>query len=233
MFARNLAVLAVLLVAAPAFGDFHSTLFMVGTDDGAPLLTGGYVEEGSTMRLTVWDNQDWANTPPHADNRMTWVQLNFKASTAGLHDELLAGTWTWDATIPPAIFCLNVDDSLSTTWDPAKISTPDYMVMRSFVGGWPPSDAVPDLEVGMLEFTAPAHIPGGNNTYTVSLSGGWDDPGLKRSTISQFVGSQGEGSAIEWGNMTVENFEFTVTPEPATLALMAVGGVALFIRRKR
>ena len=235
MFAHKLALVAVLLVATPAFGAFQSDLYMLGEVPGTgALANGATVEQGSTIRLTVWDNQGWDLTPPHANNRMTWVQLNFEASTAGLHDELLAGTWTWEYFLSILMAGVNEDDSLATTWNP-DIPTPDYMVMRTSTGTWPMDDGDPTHEVGTLEFTAPAHDPGGSNIYTVSLGGGWDDPVvLKAGTISQFVGKMSEGSAVGWGNMTVEDFTFTVTPEPATMALMALGsGVALFIRRKR
>jgi len=208
---------------------------MLGEVPGSgALANGGTVDGGSTMQLTVWDNQTWDLAPPNVDNRMTWVQLNFEASTPDLHDELLAGTWTWEAMLG-AYMTLDIDDSLTTTWDSAKIPTPDYMVMRTSPGMWPVFDDVPVLELGTLEFTAPAHNPGGNNTYTVSLAGGWDDPGLKAGTMTQFVGKMGESAGSQWpSTSTLEDFTFTVVPEPATLALMALGGsVALFIRRKR
>jgi len=235
MFARKLALVAVLLVATPAFAAFHSDVYMLGEVPGTgALANGATVDQGSTIRLTVWDTQTWDLAPPHADNRMTWVQLNFQASTAGLHDELLAGSWTWEYLLG-LLMTLDVDDSLTTTWDSANIPTPDYMVMRTSTGTWPATDAVPDLELGTLEFTAPAYDPGGSNTYTVSLAGGWDDPGLKRGTMTQFVGKLDESSGPLWaGTSTLGDFTFTVTPEPATLALMAMGsGLALFIRRKR
>ena len=235
MFARKLALVAVLLVATPAFGTFRSDVYMLGEVPGTgALANGGTVDGGSTVQLTVMDNQGWDVAPPHSENRMTWVQLNFEASTAGLHDELLAGTWTWEFVLALTMN-LDADDSLDTSWDSVNIPSPDYMVMRTSTGTWPQSDAVPLLELGTLEFAAPAYDPGGNNTYTVSLAGGWDDPQLKRGTMTQFVGKLGESSGPLWaGTSTLEDFTFTVMPEPATLALMAIGsGVALFIRRKR
>jgi len=235
MFARKLALVAVLLVATPAFGAFRSDLYMTGTDDGAALPNGGSVEEGSVMVLTVMDDQTWNHTPPNSLNRMTWIQINFDASSADLLDDLAAGTWAWDMFLGITM-TTEVDDSM--VWSIYGLPEPDLMVKRTGPATWPPMGMdAPQHNLGALTFTAPPYNPGGNNTYTVSLAGGeYDDtPGQEIDTITQLIGqNQGESAGRAWGTMSVEDFTFTVTPEPATLALMVLGGgVALLIRRKR
>lgn len=243
MFARKLAVVVVLLVAAPAFGDFSSELSMTGTDDGAVLLSGGTVEQGSLLTLLVTDAQTWRYPTPDTGgtggrNHMTWVQLNFDASTPELLTTLLAPatTWAWDVMIAGTMFA-EIDDSLNLPLlgDPA--TTPDYMVKRTGAGTWPMymMDG-PVHDLGTLTLTAPDYNPGGDNTYTVALDGGEYVSGTGGvATITQLIGIvPGEERAGEpWGTMTLNDFTFTVTPEPATLTLLALGGAAVFIRRKR
>jgi len=232
MFARKLALVAVLLVATPAFGVFRSDLYMIGTDDGAPLANGGVVEELSVIELLVQDIQTWNYTPPDPGNRMNWIQLNFDASSPGLHTALAAGTWAWEFYINGTMGT-EVDDSMVTSILP--IPTPDLFVKRTAVAAWPfvGMDA-PEHNLGKLTIVAPAYNPGGPNTYTVSLAGGIYDEEEELTSLTQLVGkNDNEFAGQRWGTMTLEDFIFTVTPEPATLALLAVGGAAMFIRRRR
>ena len=253
MLARKLALVVVLVVATPAFADFRSDLSMTATDDGAPLAYGGTVGEGSVIAVTITDAQTWNHPtpdpmPPTGRNHMTWIQINFDASTAALLPTLADATtsWAWLSGIGGGL-TTEVDDWLREyivgppPTPPVVLSTLDYLLKRTGAGGWPVymSD-VPVFDLGRLTFTAPAYNPGGNNTYTVDISGGvYDDtPGHQVDTITQLIGSgAGESAGLAWQNggptMTVENFTFNVAPEPATLALLALGGVAMLFRRKR
>ena len=250
MFARKLALIAVLVVATPALADFRSNLSMTGTDDGAALANGGTVEQGSVIAVTITNAQTWTHPVPDPTNRnhMTWIQINFDASTAALLPTLADATtsWAWLSGIGGGL-TTEVDDWLREYIigpppdPPVVLSTLDYLVKRTGPGSWPVF--LQETEVfglGELTLTAPAYNPGGNNTYTVDISGGvYDDtPGHEVDTITQLIGSgQGESAGLAWDNggptMTVGDFTFTVTPEPATLALLALGGVAMLFRRKR
>lgn len=245
MFARKLAVLAVLLVAAPAFGDFHSTLSMVGTDDGAPLATGGSVEQGSLITLLVKDQQIWPFPPPDPQtvdfpagrNHMTIIQLNFEASTPELLPTLVAPatTWSWDMLVALTMM-VGIDDSLVTPLVGDPPTDPDYLVMRLATTGWPPPGMDGTAEdLGTLTFTAPDYNPGGVNTYTVALDGGIYDQEEEIATLTMLIGwGAGDRAGKHWADsITLGDFTFEVTPEPATLALLGLGGAVMFIRRKR
>ncbi len=245
MFARKLAVLAVLLVAAPAFGDFHSTLSFVGTDDGAALASGGSVEEGSLITLLVKDEQIWPFPPPDpatvdfpaGRNHMTIIQLNFEASTPELLTTLVAPTttWTWDMLVSLTMM-VGIDDSLVNPLVGDPPSDPDYLVNRLATTGWPPPGMDGTAEdLGTLALTAPDYDPGGVNTYTVALDGGIYDPVEEIATLTMLIGwGPGDRAGNHWPDtITLPEFTFTVTPEPATVALLALGGAVMFIRRRR
>ena len=215
MFARKFVVLAVLLMGvAPAYGAFDASLYM----DGGSLTNGGLVEEATPIQLVVWDDQTWNNAIPHEFNRLTSIQLNFDASTIAM----AGAAWAWDTGIASAFGAGPTDDVV-----------PDGLVYRNGYGSWPDPDAA-SFSLGTLSFNAPAYIPAGNNTYTVSLGGGIFDEGTGEFTVTTLIGKELDDYAMAaTGALAVEDFTFTVTPEPATIALLAMGGAAMLIRRKR
>ena len=146
MFARKLALIAVLVVATPALADFRSNLSMTGTDDGAALANGGTVEQGSVIAVTITNAQTWTHPVPDPTNRnhMTWIQINFDASTAALLPTLADATtsWAWLSGIGGGL-TTEVDDWLREYIigpppdPPVVLSTLDYLVKRTGPGTWP------------------------------------------------------------------------------------------------
>jgi len=67
------------------------------------------------------------------------------------------------------------------------------------------------------------------NNLTVNLPGNW--------TLEQATGINASGEIVGWGyydnTFNEEAFLLTPTPEPGSLALLAMGGLGLMLRRRR
>lgn len=249
MFARKLVVLAVLLMGvAPAYGAFEAHLYL-GDESGNPLPASW--AEGSPIVVTVWNDQSYNATSP--GDRLTQIQLDWTAShrsdNGGGFDTYLmtpgTSNWLWSVT---------VDDGQVSHWDNyARLAAGaddsldgDGFVMRrgrldsEMVGGLPKDiieqlHPLPDDEpfaVGTLTFAAPAYNDGGINEYVLNLTGGDHYSGVCTLMAD---GDTFIINAPEYGldNLLLSDYTFTVTPEPATMALLAMGGAAMLIRRKR
>ena len=69
----------------------------------------------------------------------------------------------------------------------------------------------------------------------VMAQGGIYDQVEEIATLTMLIGwDQGDKAGKHWQDtITLNDFTFTVTPEPATVALLALGGAVMFIRRRR
>jgi len=203
------AAAVVLLAGQACFAGFTGDLTMT-----AGLTDLNNVPGGSTLTFTVMDAQSYNSAGDGSS--ITLFQLNFDASSAGIKAALQSGTWTWD----PALASLNstVDSSLS-----------DLIVATVGASGVKPGSP---FALGTLSFTAPS-TPG---TYTLRLTGG--DGGATPDPTNTWIGSTGTAwidstaSTNGTGGLVLENKQFTVLPEPATLALLGLGGLAALLRRR-
>ena len=85
---------------------------------------------------------------------------------------------------------------------------------------------VSSFDLGILSFNAPA-TPG---TYTVNLTGGSIST---TPTPDNTLLVDGLSALYESNGLTLGDFEFTVVPEPTTMAVLGCGGLLALLRRKR
>lgn len=224
MFARTLAVLTAVLVAAPAaYADFSSDLYFGDPGVGSPTIVGGVptnllatltVAENATVNVELWVNQ--VNDAP--GKKISMIQINLDASELDLTGAGMTAVWTWDSTL--------VDTYLNGSGGvfPDNDVSDDSKVGVFADGADPPYRPGAGLiQLGSLSFTAPAYVgPGpGPDTYTFDFQQG--------GTYPTALGSS-EGASDLSGSSIID---IKVTPEPATLGLLCLGGASLLLRRRR
>jgi len=203
MSTRTLAVLAVVLVAAPAaYADFSAEMVLTGP---------AVVDPGDPVIVTVTLQNLTLEPDPGPGNDISRIALNFSNSDP----DLTGATWAWDAYVTG--LGLNVDDTAMN---------PDEFVQVSKIGtGVVPG--VTTFDLGTLTFTAPPE-----GLYTLNLSAG-----TTPSDVT--VVADGEDYMMDQSiymsgyPLTLGVLDLEVTPEPATLALLGMGGAALLLRRRR
>ena len=207
MFARRLAVLVALLVAAPAaYADFTAEWQMT-TDLADPL----DVPQGAEIIVTITCvAQEYEALDPGDD--ITLIRVSWLDSSADLMDELQAGTWAWSGDLAGLGTFANDDDMAD-----------GIVYAQNSANGISPAA---EYGVGTLTFNAPME----EGTYTIDI---------RHFDAQQFDESTGVGDgtaariAEGYGLTLPGGVDFTVTPEPATLALVGIGLVATLIRRKK
>jgi len=210
------AAAVVLLAGEACFADaFTAQLTMT-----AGMTDLNNVPGGSTLTITVMDNQTYT-TSPSAGSTFHYFRLNFTDSSSGILTALQNGTWNWGSSL----------SSLNYSVD--NVLNPDLIVSAQGLTGVTPGSPI---TVGTLTFTVPTPIT--PTTYTLSLAGG--DQNI--DTGSEIIGSQGFVIDAQpsgppenvGGGITLQQpaFSFTVMPEPATLALLGLGGLVSLLRRR-
>jgi len=200
-------------VAAPAaYADFSTDLVFSTTTPT--------VDPDDTVVVTVTLTNLTLEDAPGPGDDLTRISLNFSNSDLDFTVGDLDAEWVWD----PYIYNNPnhpVDPGLglgATTWD--STADDDNFVLVSNAGNGNRPD-VTEFDLGTLTFVAPS--PAVQTAYTINLTGqaGSDDLGTR-------VGDGDEYFSLDLGTLDV-----TVTPEPATLALLCMGGAALLLRRRR
>jgi len=200
-----------LAAGSVGYADFSATLVMESN------LPGNLATPGQAVEVYVYLTA-WSLDASDPGNDMTGIQLGWTGSDAAL--TLDTATWAFDAGL--FIAASFVDNDMS--------GSPLKVVYRTHMAGAVPG-AVP-LLVGTLSF----NVPMADGDYVLDLSGGAD---LGDSTwlVDAHTGGDPEYIIDQglWGNgnaLTLSPLTITV-PEPATIALLAAGGVLTLVRRRR
>ena len=213
MSARTLAVIAAVLVAAPAaYADFTSEVHF-SADGGATLQTAVEVAENSDLSalpLTVVADITYTDPGAHGINGL---QLNFTPTDATLG--INGAVWQWSDAV------LNNMDGVAGPFPDDSLASDGFVARMSPTGTvWVTGDGVVELGTLTLSGMAPAYDAGGDNTYRIDFTEQGTNPTLVGGT---------EGAS----DLTPSGLDINVTPEPATMALLGMGGAALLLRRRR
>ncbi len=108
------------------------------------------------------------------------------------------------------------------------LSADNYLRIQFFSGALPQN---------ALEVTMEISSNGQNGSFTYDIAAGTEKLLLAFSEISPLTLTDVDGFALTFKNMSnAEDFTFsfidTVVPEPATMSLLALGGIAMLKRRK-
>jgi hypothetical protein len=194
-------------VAAPAAqADFSSDVYF-SDDGGTTVLEQITVEEGTALSLTLFADLTFDDPA----NGLTLIQLNFSGSDAALG--VAGATWTWSAAVQG-----NMTGAVAPFPDDSVSGDGSVGRMSQLGQDWEVGDGV--TELGTLDLTAPAYVEGGDNSHTIAFETGGTTP----TSIGGIAGNSA---------LTTEPLDVNVTPEPATLALLALGGTSLLLRRRR
>ena len=161
------------------------------------------VAQGEQITLDVSATVTYVDDP--GDN-IDQISLNF----SGSDQVLTAATWAWDTAT----------DTINTLTDESGMG--DEHVLRQASPTDPTLIEASSFKIGILTFNAPST----NGTYTVYLTGGSGQTVTFMADGTAFLGVAG-------GNLTLDTFAYTVTPEPATMAVLGCGGLLALLRRKR
>jgi len=211
MSARTLAILTAVLVAAPAaYADFSADLVLSTTTPT--------VNPGDSVVVTV-SLADLTLTDTNPGDDLSRISLNLSKSDLDFTVGDLNAGWVWDEYIyNNPNHPVNPGLGLGvTTWD-ATVADDNFVIVSNAGPGNRPD--VTEFVLGWLSFEAPS--PAVPTTYNLNLTGGTTDDDTTRV---------GDGDV--YAGLTLGTLDITVLPEPATLALLGMGGAALLLRRRR
>jgi len=148
--------------------------------------------------------------PSSPGDDISRISLNFSDSD----QDLSGGTWVWDTYITNTLG-LNVDDD-----------TMEYV--QASITGMGVTPGQTDFDLGTLTFNAPA----AEGTYTIDMGAG-SQPGDVTVVADGDTYMMDQDIYASGHPLTLGTLDITVLPEPATLALLGMGGAALLLRRRR
>ena len=211
MFVRKLAAVLMVLVAASAAQAAFSSSWVLSTDLADPAL----VAPGTFVTATVTiDSQTYAATDPGDD--ISRIQISWVDSTA----DVTGGTWTWAD--------LGIGGSLGDDSDMG-----DGIVNLQSAGGSVVLTAPPAVVIGTLTFTAPM-VEGDYKLDIRYINTALDSTMMADADLAIAPGGNGitisDDNDMDAGDDGA--YDFHVMPEPATLALLGLGGLATLLRRR-
>lgn len=227
----TVAAMAVLLPSLPAMGDFYSPGNINGWDATTPMtetsLGSGIWEYSWSGSSTpeIFDilsvSGDWDSKVYTSGNQ--WVTPDAAGNTLILDVNTYADGWF------PVANRVGVASESATAWT----AVGDW---QNQVGGgdWDnanPNTAMSDLGGGIFGFTAT--LSPGTYQYKAVVTGTWDAIGGTSRNVNS------DNFAFTWGGgdaeMKVNVLDGTVQviPEPATIGLLGIAGVGMFLVRKK
>jgi hypothetical protein len=228
----GLALVAVLVLAA---GAAQAGTIIVGD----PLIPAGLVL-GNTFHLAFV-----TSTTTNATSTDIAYYNSFVAAAAELPGSLVQGKgWTWNAIGSTANVNAIVNAPASANVyrvDGVRLSPTNYFLYTPST-----ADAGP-LAAAFNKYQNNTTIPGGDfHVWTGTKRNGVKDPFLPRplGTTTPRYGTPNNTFQSQWIEAGIEantNLRsmyalselLTITPEPATMALLALGGIGLLLGRKR